>query len=94
MALWFALRVNDTTIGDLVIRRLHDLDQDDPENTVSDYEVLHNGDAIGTVQHRYGDGAWVLVQKAVGMVNGPAPGQDMTLSYSYRRPSRNRTTRE
>lgn len=52
----------------LVIRRLRPLeDPFDPSDEVHPYDAfLEQGDGVVQLEHRYGDGAWVLVCKALG----------------------------
>lgn len=74
MSLWFDLCVNDHAIGHLAIRRLEHLDLWDPGvmDAVSTYKVTRDGQELGTVRHRYGDGAWALVRLALAL---EAPGE-------------------
>jgi hypothetical protein len=75
MSLWFTLRLNTKEIGSLVVRRITQTDRavlDDDE--VSTYIVVRDGHEMGKVTHRYGDGAWVLVRKALDLYV-VAPGE-------------------
>jgi len=69
MALWFVLNVNDMAIGALTMQRIEG--GTDPDN-INTYKVELNYSPVPgdwerfEVQHRYGDGAWVLVHKALG----------------------------
>jgi hypothetical protein len=53
------------SVGFMQIRRLHELDLAKGDDAVSTYEVRADGEVRGTVSHRYGDGPWVLLQKAL-----------------------------
>lgn len=73
MSLWFVLKVNDGAIGSLTIRRLRG--QLSPErhrspfpDTIFEYSVTKDGREIGTVDHRYGDGPWRLVRRALDLI--------------------------
>jgi hypothetical protein len=77
MSLWFVLRMNEKRIGSLEIQRQQDLDLTDKTaiaDAVSDYKVFvatekRPGQRLaGTVGHRYGDGAWVLLRKALELI--------------------------
>jgi hypothetical protein len=68
MSLYFDLRIQHQIIGSMEIQRVEDLDLIDKEaiaDAVSTYKVRVNDKMVGTVHHRYGDGAWVLLGKAV-----------------------------
>lgn len=65
MSLWFTLMVNRKEIGSLVIRRLEPYDLQMEDDTVGTYVVVRDGNERGRVEHRYGDGPWVLVRKAL-----------------------------
>lgn len=69
MALWLTLMANREAVGSLVIRRLEPdwIDLADPahDDVVGTYLVVRDGQEQGKVQHRYGDGPWVLVRKAL-----------------------------
>jgi hypothetical protein len=76
VSLHFVLKVNEQPIGVCIIRCLNaDRGVPDPD-AVYDYEVrveslatLEPGQHVtGTVQHRYGDGAWKLVHAALDQV--------------------------
>lgn len=65
MSLWFDLQVNSETIGRLEIRRLtRRVTSTDPDS-INRYVVILDGEEIGQVEHRYGDGPWELVRKAL-----------------------------
>jgi len=71
MSLWFDAHVNTEMIGRISVRRLRYLDLTDKAaiaDEVSDYEVRLDGKPAGQVSHRYGDGAWVLLHKALGVI--------------------------
>jgi len=72
MALWFTLRMNGLdSLGQVVIQRVQWLDLTDSgaiDDAVSDYKVKVDGRYAGKVQHRYGDGAFVLAHKALGLI--------------------------
>lgn len=70
MCLWFDLRINHQVIGRLSIQRLDNLDPENPADSVSRYVVRLDGEKAGEVPHRYGDGAWELVRRAVQLVPG------------------------
>lgn len=83
MSVWFALRINSGHIGTVEIRRTEYLDLSDKaaiQDVVSTYEVKRDDVLVGTVEHRYGDGAWRLVSLACDLVaradapHRPAPG--------------------
>ena len=72
MALWLTLMANREAVGSLVIRRLWPipLDRnlsgtDSTDDIVGTYLVILDGTERGEVKHRYGDGPWVLVRKAL-----------------------------
>lgn len=68
MSLWFTLRVNRDEVGSLVVRRLTNLEETVlPDDVVSTYLVTRDGRKAGKVEHRYGDGPWVLVRKALDL---------------------------
>lgn len=67
MALWFPLKVNDKVIGQLSATRI---DGESNSDSICTYRVEatdNTGLEIfrGQVRHRYGDGAWVLIRKAL-----------------------------
>lgn len=70
--LWASLRANRERIGTVEIQRREVLDLADPAvgEAVSAYTVRLDGRAVGTVTHRYGDGAWALLAKAASLVAG------------------------
>lgn len=78
MSLVCKLSITKTTshlegIGTLEIQRHEPLDLTDPAaivDVVSTYTVRLDGQDRGTVRHRYGDGAWVLLAKAAALVAG------------------------
>jgi hypothetical protein len=69
VSLWFTLRINRDEAGSMVIRRLEPewIDLTDPahDDVVGTYLVIRDGEELGTVQHRYGDGKWALVRRAL-----------------------------
>lgn len=72
MSLWFVLHANDQTIGSCEIRRREHLDLTDKAaiaDTVCTYEIRIDGEDVGTVKHRYGDGAWALARAALEEAN-------------------------
>lgn len=71
MSLWFNLQANDTLIARVVIRRLTHYDLDDPgvADRTSNYEVTLDGQVVGTVVHRYGDGPYDLTGKAMALIS-------------------------
>lgn len=76
MSLWFDLnltagRGHHVVIGQVEIRRVEWLDLTDQAaiaDVVSTYDVHHDGQHIGQVRHRYGDGKWPLVAKAANLI--------------------------
>ncbi len=56
----------------LEIRRQRHLDLTVPESlyddSVNTYVVELDGRTLGTLEHRYGDGPWMLVNKATALV--------------------------
>ena len=64
MALWFDLRANFQDVGRFVAQRI---DGTTDPDSVGTYKVTIDGRAV-QVQHRYGDGAWELVRKALDAV--------------------------
>jgi len=82
MSLYFELKATSmtgaVTIGTVQIRRLEPLERPaDPEEEVHNYEVTVDGRVIGSLEHRYGDGAWHLAHKATALISfaGYAPHQ-------------------
>lgn len=72
MSLWFILRAGAHEVGWMEVQRVTNTDRNPLEpGDVSEYEIQvtqgfgHNPDMTGTVQHRYGDGPWVLLRKAL-----------------------------
>lgn len=68
MSLWFFLNVNDQRIGMCEIRRQEHLDLSDRDaiaDVVSTYTVKVDDLPSVEVKHRYGDGAWPLVRRAI-----------------------------
>jgi hypothetical protein len=82
VSLWFDLRVGRNVIGRMEIRRTRYLDLTDKAaiaDEVSVYEITIDDEPRGTVEHRYGDGAWTLLRKALeetgkGLPNGGKKG--------------------
>ena len=74
MALWFDLRINAQTIGNVEIRRRSWLDLDDPltADTWNTYDVRRDGVLVGQVRHRYGHGAWKLLALAASLLDETA----------------------
>lgn len=71
MALWFDLMVNMGHLGTVGIRCREHLDltnQAAIQDAVSTYEVSRSGRLVGTVRHRYGDGAWRLLALASALI--------------------------
>jgi hypothetical protein len=71
VSLWFELRINRQRLGLLTVKRRDHLDLDDQagiRDAVATYDVDLDGEHLGTVRHRYGDGAWVLTNKATALV--------------------------
>lgn len=71
MSLHFILSVNGNRLGTVNIRRQDPLDLTDPEaiaDEVCTYDVSLDYQPIGTVDHRYGDGAWALVAVAADLI--------------------------
>lgn len=63
MALHFDLQVNTETIGTFYARRLNEGAQE--RDSINAYEwVVTQGrqELRGIIEHRYGDGAWTLVE--------------------------------
>lgn len=78
MSLWFLLNINNQCIGRLDVQRQDDLDLSDPAaiaDVVSTYTVRVDELDRAEVRHRYGDGAWVLVRRAL---NAAFPVVDAT----------------
>lgn len=76
MSLWFVLRIGNTVIGDMEIRRQEELDISDPAavaDEVCTYKVEVDGAEIGEVHHRYGDGAWALAGRAIALYESDEP---------------------
>jgi len=84
MALWFPLYVNNTEIGCLTVTRQVYLNTHaaGAADAVSPYSVELDGKNLGTVTHRYGDGAWALVRKAIELVPGARTGLPSSLAGS------------
>ena len=71
MALWARLMVNAEQIGVVEIQRREFLDltaQAAIQDEISTYDVTVDGQACGTVRHRYGDGGWRLLALAADAV--------------------------
>jgi hypothetical protein len=63
MALHFDLQVNTETIGTFYARRLNEGIQE--PDSINVYQWLltdGKGNFRGTIEHRFGDGAWTLVE--------------------------------
>jgi hypothetical protein len=70
MSLWFQLHVNNKAIAGVSIQRITNTETGVlPDDTVSTYEVHLNGQAVGRVEHRYGDGPFSLVSKATTLAD-------------------------
>jgi hypothetical protein len=78
MSLHFELMIGRNVIGFMEIQRMVDLDLMNKAaiaDVVSPYQVTVQSEharkprRIGTVEHRYGDGAWVLLAKALELYN-------------------------
>lgn len=68
MSVWFDLNVGSQRIANIEIRRMdntHAVILEDGD--VSQYKVRIDGHIIGTVQHRYGNGAFRLVCLAMDL---------------------------
>lgn len=86
MSLWFDVHVNLDKIGSFEARRHEPLDLADPAqiaDEVCTYTIRIDGETVGTVRHRYGDGAWALVRAgltlaAAGQRDTPATGCTVT----------------
>ena len=71
MALIQYFYANRTPIAMVTMRRLQEIDLSDRESAadiVSDYEVSLDTKVVGRVRHRYGDGPFVLGEKANAVV--------------------------
>lgn len=81
MSLWFELHVNSNAVGKLTVRRVTNTEVHplrgghDDDDMVSSYLVVRDGQEIGTLKHRYGDGAWALARSALDMA--VTPGGEM-----------------
>lgn len=67
MALHFTLKISGTEIGDFYARRTAGTPTQD---SIGTYDVILTGKHFnliwaGTVEHRYGDGAWALIARAI-----------------------------
>ena len=70
--MYFTLRVNlDESLGQVSIRRLTNLGKPGRQaaGTTNTYEVRLDGRKMGTVEHRYDDGAFLLASKALALVS-------------------------
>lgn len=68
---WLDLMIGGTFLGNVEIRRREHLDltnQAAIQDAVSTYEVSRSGRLVGTVRHRYGDGAWRLLALASALI--------------------------
>lgn len=68
--------VHTHSVGVLTIGRLRKLDESKPlDDQVHPYVAeIREGDSpttVATLQHRYGDGAWVLISNALAALNHP-----------------------
>lgn len=66
MALHFVLKVNDYAIGSFVAQRT--TDNGSTPDAVNSYDITidtPDWEHDDVIEHRYGDGAWVLVRKAL-----------------------------
>ena len=68
MSLWLRLHANNDSLGMLVIRCTNAERGISYQDATYRYEVDLDGRVLGYVDHRYGDGAWALVHKAVTLV--------------------------
>ncbi len=69
--MWFRLMVNSECVGVVDVQRRERLDLSDKTaiaDVVSTYTVSRDGRPVGTLQHRYGSGAFALAEKACAMV--------------------------
>lgn len=72
MALWSRLMVNNKSIGFIEIQRNDDEPLRPQRDTICGYTVRVRHDSKVTqaeVKHRYGDGALVLLEKALAAIN-------------------------
>lgn len=69
MALHFDLQVNTETIGTFYARRLNEGTQE-PDSINAYVWTVVQGDEnfAGTIEHRFGDGAWTLVELVLQQV--------------------------
>src|SRR5690349_20576276 len=75
MALWFNLNCNDERIGQVEIRRREHLGLSNPpgiRDAVSTYDLRRDGELVGAVKHRYGDGAGRLLGLAADLIEQEA----------------------
>lgn len=71
MALHFDLKVNGKPIGSFYARRLNP--GIPTPDSINSYEYLvEANDTVydGTIQHRFGDGGWILVKKVIEQIEG------------------------
>jgi hypothetical protein len=75
MSLWMDLRVGkNAVIGRLeIIRTTGKGDLHPAPDAVYTYRVLRDGRQVAIVAHRYGDGAWALLRKALNALEETAP---------------------
>jgi hypothetical protein len=67
MSLAVELSIGRKLVARMVISRLEDLSPGPLADQVHQYQVVADGELAGHVAHRYGDGAWALVQKAAAL---------------------------
>jgi hypothetical protein len=73
MSMWFLLYVNEAAIGSFEAQRHEPLDLTDRAalaDAVCTYTIRVDGRDIGTVRHRYGDGAWQLARAGLDLLTG------------------------
>lgn len=68
MPLIAEVKTTHAQIGNLTITRRGKDYSEDPDS-VHNYIVRQDGIEIGHVRHRYGDGAWVLIYRALELVH-------------------------
>jgi hypothetical protein len=71
MALHYDLQINREMIGWVEIQRIEERDISNAAAVAdvwSTYKVKRDGRLVGTLQHRYGDGAWQLNRLAAALL--------------------------
>lgn len=71
MTLRFSATIGHRVIGNVAISRLVDLDPtDDNGDEICPYQIALDNEVLPfVVDHRYGDGAWVLIGKAMAALD-------------------------